>query len=76
MIRRSTDRWDGVEPETLYLKRVMSQEELVFDWLLVHDLEDGCWYVVDPTIRVCCGKRRKRELRRKRPSTGRTASSP
>ena len=26
----------------------MSQEELGFDWWLVHDLEDGYWYVVDP----------------------------
>lgn len=48
MIRRSTDRWDGVEPDTLYLKRMVSQEELGFDWWIVHDLEDGCWYVVDP----------------------------
>lgn len=48
MIRKSTDRWDGVEPETLYLKRIVSSEELGFDWWLVHDSEDGCWYVVDP----------------------------
>lgn len=48
MVRRSTDRWDGVEPDTLYLKRIVSREELGFDWWLVHDVEDGCWYVVDP----------------------------
>lgn len=48
MVRRSTDRWDGVEPDTLYLKRIVSREELGFDWWLVHDSEDGCWYVVDP----------------------------
>lgn len=48
MVRRSTNRWDGVEPDTLYLKRFVSREELGFDWWLVHDLEDGCWYVVDP----------------------------
>lgn len=49
MVRRSTNRWDGVEPETLYLKKIVSREELGFDWWLIHDLEDGCWYVVDPT---------------------------
>lgn len=48
MVRKSIDRWDGVEPETLYLKRFVSREELGFDWWIVHDLEDGCWYVVDP----------------------------
>ena len=48
MVRRSTDRWDGVEPDTLYLKRIVSREDLGFDWWLVHDSEDGCWYVVDP----------------------------
>ena len=48
MVRRSANRWDGAKPDTLYLKRFVSQEELGFDWWLVHDLEDGCWYVVDP----------------------------
>lgn len=48
MVMRSTDRWDGVEPKTLYLKRFVSREELGFDWWLVHDSEDGCWYLVDP----------------------------
>lgn len=48
MVRKSANRWDGVKPDTLYLKRLLSQEELGFDWWLVHDSEDGCWYVVDP----------------------------
>ena len=47
MVRRSANRWDGMKPDTLYLKRFVSKDELGFDRWLVHDLEDGCWYAVD-----------------------------
>ena len=39
--------WEGVIPGTPFLKKAISREEVGFDFWLVHDLEDRCWYVID-----------------------------
>ena len=42
-----SDNWEGVVPGTAFLKKAISREEVGFDFWLVHDAEDGCWYVID-----------------------------
>lgn len=42
-----SDEWEGVTPGTPFLKRITSREEIGFDFWIVHDLEDKCWYVID-----------------------------
>ena len=48
MVRRTiSDEWEGVIPWTPFLKKAISREEVESDFWLVHDSEQGCWYVVD-----------------------------
>ena len=42
-----SEEWEGVIPGTPFLKKVISHEEVGFDFWLVHDMEDKCWYVID-----------------------------
>ena len=41
------NEWEGVIIRTPFLKKAISREEIGFDFWLVHDLEDKCWYVID-----------------------------
>ena len=48
MVRKSiSDEWEGVIPGTPFLKKAISRVEVGPGFWLVHDEEDGCWYVID-----------------------------
>ena len=41
------DGWEGVPPMSAFLKKAISREEVESGFWLVHDSEQGCWYVID-----------------------------
>ena len=48
MVRKTiSDEWEGVPPMTAFLKKAISREEVSPGFWLVHDSEQGCWYVID-----------------------------
>ena len=48
MVRKSiSDEWEGVTPGTPFLKKAVAREEIESGFWLVHDSEQGCWYVID-----------------------------
>lgn len=48
MVRNmSSYEWEGFPPMVPFLKKAVAREEVGFDFWLVHDLEQSCWYVID-----------------------------
>lgn len=48
MVRKAnSDEWVGLLRLTLFLKKAMAREEVESGFWLVHDSEQGCWYVID-----------------------------
>ena len=48
MVRKAnSDEWVGLLRLTLFLKKAVAREEVESDFWLVHDSEQGYWYVVD-----------------------------
>lgn len=48
MVRKAiSDEWEGIIPGTPFLKKAISREEVESGFWLVHDSEQGCWYVID-----------------------------
>lgn len=48
MVRKAiSDEWERVPPGTPFLKKAISREEVDSGFWLVHDSEQGCWYVID-----------------------------
>ena len=45
--REDTDEWVGLLPLTPFLKKAVAREEVESGFWLVHDSEQGCWYVID-----------------------------
>ena len=48
MVRKAnSDEWVGLLRLTLFLKKAVAREEVESGFWLVHDSEQGCWYVID-----------------------------
>lgn len=48
MVRKKiSDEWEGVIPGAPFLKRGVAREAVDTGFWLVHDSEQGCWYVID-----------------------------
>ena len=45
--KENSNEWVGLLPLTPFLKKAMAQEEVESGFWLVHDSEQGCWYVID-----------------------------
>ena len=48
MVRKAnSDEWVGLLRPTPFLKKAVAREEVESGFWLVHDSEQGCWYVID-----------------------------
>lgn len=45
--KANSDEWLGLLPLTPFLKKAVAREEIESGFWLVHDSEQGCWYVID-----------------------------
>ena len=45
--KANSDEWVGLLPLTPFLKKAVAREEIESGFWLVHDSEQGCWYVID-----------------------------
>ena len=45
--KTNSDEWVGLLPLTPFLKKAVAREEIESGFWLVHDSEQGCWYVID-----------------------------
>ena len=45
--KANSDEWVGLLPLTPFLKKAVAREEVESGFWLVHDSEQGCWYVID-----------------------------
>lgn len=45
--KANSDEWVGLLPLTPFLKKAVAREAVDTGFWLVHDSEQGCWYVID-----------------------------
>ena len=45
--KANSNEWVGLLPMTPFLKKAVAREEVESGFWLVHDPEQGCWYVID-----------------------------
>ena len=45
--KANSNEWVGLLPLNPYLKKAVAREEVESGFWLVHDSEQGCWYVID-----------------------------